>query len=770
FVFLLPRCPSSYRAHTLTHGLTHGVPQSRRLSRSVTGSTSRRSFHLGGGSRVSVSLTTRQATRVLDDSDNDITPRTLYQAEPGAPQPKASRLFLDETPAGTASDLTTTTGSFTAPIPRSFFGSSRISSQSTVESVNEEIEDKVYRRDVPIIPTAPYDAQGKRDNVKEKVTEETLDKLVDVFLSETDNISLLDIPSVCVSADDDGAEAIQERNNRVEMCKNRAGDEKYLERSMQTLNEVTKNKQVQSDSAVMVDESISATTWEIHDSFNGPEHHESPELAKITHPDASVDSSRGPERSMSASSSASAGSGAWSQKEMETFGNLNTEADLQQIMLSDKFQQRLAELERSILGNIFQSKMAAYRQLPILTDPDKVPEPGTNEQRDEDVMIPALDRLWAFSCELTRGRNVTCMACNKKDPDLLAVGYGGFDSGSHESGLICCWSPRSPTWPQHVFHCDSCVTSMDFSANIPSQLAVGMHDGSIAIYNINIQPDKTHVINSRACPNKHLHPVWQVKWTKQHLSLMEEKEEVLISVSADGRISKWFLNNNGFDCIDLMKLNREPHTKKVNHVKKHEGTVVNTVSQSVQIPALCLDFQPTSQQDSSIYLVGTWEGLIHKCSCSNNQQVLETYKKHYCPVNCIAWCPLNPDLFLSCSSDWTIQLWKQDRLTPLLGFTSTKTPVYSIRWSPKWATVFGAITEEQVEIWDLNSSILEPTIVLPSVPDVKMTSLHFSTETECVIIGDSDGEVTVYLLKNLSVGEGNQVDVLEGIIPAATSR
>lgn len=39
---------------------------------------------------------------------------------------------------------------------RSFFGSSRISSQSTVESVNEEIEDTVYKRDVPIIPTASY--------------------------------------------------------------------------------------------------------------------------------------------------------------------------------------------------------------------------------------------------------------------------------------------------------------------------------------------------------------------------------------------------------------------------------------------------------------------------------------------------------------------------------------------------------------------------------------------------------------------------------------
>lgn len=32
-------------------------------------------------------------------------------------------------------------------------------------------------------------------------------------------------------------------------------------------------------------------------------------------------------------------------------------------------------------------------------------------------------------------------------------------------------------------------------------------------------------------------------------------------------------------------------------------------------------------QDSCIYLVGTSEGLIHKCSLSNSQNVLETYQK-----------------------------------------------------------------------------------------------------------------------------------------------
>lgn len=40
--------------------------------------------------------------------------------------------------------------------------------------------------------------------------------------------------------------------------------------------------------------------------------------------------------------------------------------NLQMIMLSEKFQHLLLVMERSILGNTFQPKLAAYRQLPIL--------------------------------------------------------------------------------------------------------------------------------------------------------------------------------------------------------------------------------------------------------------------------------------------------------------------------------------------------------------------------------------------------------------------
>lgn len=52
---------------------------------------------------------------------------------------------------------------------------------------------------------------------------------------------------------------------------------------------------------------------------------------------------------------------------MEIFGNrVNDEPDPQRILLSESFKYSLSIMERNIVANIFQPKLAAYRQLPIL--------------------------------------------------------------------------------------------------------------------------------------------------------------------------------------------------------------------------------------------------------------------------------------------------------------------------------------------------------------------------------------------------------------------
>ena len=45
---------------------------------------------------------------------------------------------------------------------------------------------------------------------------------------------------------------------------------------------------------------------------------------------------------------------------------------------------------------------------------------------------------------MTRGRNVSAMAWNKSDADLIAVGYGQFEYSRQKGGLVCCWSLKNP--------------------------------------------------------------------------------------------------------------------------------------------------------------------------------------------------------------------------------------------------------------------------------------------------------------------------------------
>ncbi|XP_069018400.1 dynein axonemal intermediate chain 4-like [Embiotoca jacksoni] len=602
------------------------------------------------------------------------------------------------------------------------------------------------------------DVPKKTHDVKQRVTDRTLDEAGCILL-ETDAILLLDMPCTLIAEDAEDAEATRERNlHYVDLCKNRMGNEKYVERSMQTFNGVPKTKQIQSDKLIMVDKDTLASVRDMYESFCQQDETTERKKAEQAQLSMSAGKQKRKEKSMSSFTGSTV-----SSLDMEMLGiSLSAEPDFQEILLLESFKNSLLVTERSLVANMFQPKLAAYRELPVLEDPDSTAKPDFEEQSEEDKessLTPHLECLWVFSCELTKGYSVTCMTWNKENPDYLAVGYRDCDSG-----LICYWSLNNVTLPQRVFHCHDIVTSLDFSANKPDQLAVGMRDGTIAIYNVQFQGSAALLANNSNCTKKHVRPVWQITWTKQELrSVWEDRDEVLISVSADGRVTKWFFASfsNSLDCLDLMKLKRVKEQKKKTEWNKKKNVM------SKVTPVLCVDFHPT---DSGIYLVGTWEGSIHKCHYSNNQRVLETYQKHFCPVNHVEWSPFSPDVFLSCSSDWTVQLWKQDSSNPVLSFTSIKSDVYTATWSPKWPTVFGVINRQQVEIWDLNSSIVLPTIVHHTMPFVKLTCLLFAKGTDCILVGDTGGQVSVYKLNNLNVGEGNKVDSLDDIIQSAVAR
>ncbi|KAM4573894.1 dynein axonemal intermediate chain 4-like [Odontesthes bonariensis] len=649
----------------------------------------------------------QKTARVLDADGNDVTPLPLCPVEPGD-TPSKSSATLDDIFSGSQHSKSTLSSS--RLFCSSTTDSSPLVSLSSKKTLTKETKGILPDLHINLNLPTPCKVPVEGNAEKEQATEETLDEVADIVLSETDTITLLDIPGVWVSEDADDAQRIKKQSAQyAELCKNKMGNEEYVNRSAQTLGGASKTKEIQTTTSIVMDK-------------------------------------------------VSTGSAIGARLEIKTSGSaLEDGPDLEEIMLSESFKNSLSVMERNVLANIFQPKLAAYRQLSILKDPDSEVEPGIEEQCEEDEessFTPTVERLWAFVSELTKGCDITSMTWNKKNPDILAVGYG--DSGYQKPGFICCWSLKNPTWPERVFSCDSSVTSLDFSANDPVRLAVGMHDGSVAIYNTQIEDGRACIASSGDFAKEHMHPVQQVTWTKLGLTLSgEEREEVLFSVSADGRITKWQFCSGRLYHLDLMRQKKiQVDEKRIAGSKKTKDVL------SAMNPDLCVNFHPT---DSGIYLAGNWDGLIHKCSISFSDHFLETYTKHSGRVNDIEWSPFCPDLFLSCSSDFTIQLWTRHSFTPALSFTSIKSEVYTAQWSPNHCTVFAAMYRQQVEIWDLSSSIMHPTIVHHAAPGVKLTSLLFTTGSDCVLVGDSEGQVTVYKLKNLKSGAGDQVDLLDFI-------
>ncbi|XP_075037964.1 dynein axonemal intermediate chain 4 isoform X2 [Mixophyes fleayi] len=748
------------------------VTQSR-ANRSMQGASSRKSINIYGDGKIMEKYNVssgKQTVPVFDEDGNNVTPQPLFQAEPGAAPPKQSKLFSppDSTGVVTASDFFSTmsfqqTGinaSFLGPFSRSTFGGSSmsISSQET-ESLSDDVEESGYRRD------AVFDIHAKQDTIREQPKEEDLDKIINVYLTETETIWLLDMPAALVSTDSEEAELINVRNQTyTDLCKNRAGNDRYIDRMMQTFNGAPKSKEIQCDRIVHQDAGVLASVWDLYDSFNPPESppvKEAAETTSISERSESVASSRSnmSRRTMSTTS-----------MDRDVFSSTitdidklplvriqdETEPDAEEILKSEKFQQDLFIMERVVVENIYQPKLAAYRQLPVIIDPDA----ADDTELLTSLTSPSLNRLWSFVCDITKGRNVSSTSWNRKNPDLLAVGYGQFGFKEQKGGLACCWSLKNTTWPERIFHCESGVTALDFSMSSPDLLAVGMYNGTVAIYNVQ-NNDSVPMLDSSDNPNKHTCPVWQLKWVEQdHGSLGEDKGEILVSISADGRITRWRIRK-GLDCNDLMRLKRTGSDRFKESTGDKEKKGVAFISR--QAPGMCFDFLPT---DSNVYLAGTEEGHIHKCSCSYNEQFLDTYRAHKGPVYKLAWSPFSPDVFLSCSADWCIHLWRQDILKPILTFSATTNAVHDIMWSPTLPLVFGAVNENRIEIWDLSVSTLDPIIVSSANPAVKLTTLLFAHNTNCVLIGDSDGQVSVYALRNVSSLDASQVNALYDLIGA----
>jgi dynein intermediate chain 1 len=283
--------------------------------------------------------------------------------------------------------------------------------------------------------------------------------------------------------------------------------------------------------------------------------------------------------------------------------------------------------------------------------------------------------LWRFSTERTKRKQVTTLCWNPSYPDLFAVAYGSYDFMRQGSGIVCCFSLKNTSHPEYMFSTESGVMCLDFHPHFQSLLAVGCYDGTVMVFDVRNKINRP-IYSSSIRTGKHTDPVWQVHWQEEDLA----KELNFFSISSDGQVASWIMSKNELKMEPVMQL-------KLVSSARDDPEEVNL---SGLAGGCCFSF---NKHNEHLFIVGTEEGKIHKCSKAYSGQYLETYQGHHMAVYALKWNPFHPRVFISCSADWTVKIWDHNLPHPVLSF-DLGNAVGDVAWAPYSSTVFAAVTSD----------------------------------------------------------------------------
>ncbi|KAL1397518.1 hypothetical protein pipiens_002512 [Culex pipiens pipiens] len=262
-------------------------------------------------------------------------------------------------------------------------------------------------------------------------------------------------------------------------------------------------------------------------------------------------------------------------------------------------------IERMVNQNIYDEIAQDYRYWE---------DPSDEFREEEGTLLP----LWKFSYEKTKKMCVTDLCFNTLYYDLFAVCFGTLTT---ESGAMCC----------------------DIHPKYPYLIAIGLYDGNVIVYNLQVGT-KEPVYMSHGVNGKHSECVWELKWGPD----MQDGEINFFTVSGDGRVFNWVLMQNKLAITTIISLFLD-----IDQVGGPDGS-----SLKLKGCGMCMVFHPNNPE---IFLVGTEEGYIFKCSTAYSSKYLMTYYAHYLSVHRMDYNKFNSNIFASCSGDWRVKIWEDMR-------------------------------------------------------------------------------------------------------------
>lgn len=469
----------------------------------------------------------------------------------------------------------------------------------------------------------------------------------------------------------------------------------FSERASQTLNNTSKNKAVETDPAPRSTFAGSCSQWEIYDAYIK---HQGKQEAL---------SKKEPRKKLESSSFAM-------PKERPTERGPSHKRDTDSVWGSVAMQldpSVVSVLERMVVLNIVDDISQDYKFWEDPTD-------ATKEK--EGSLLP----LWKFVFEPARKRHVTALCWNPRYDDLFAAGFGSYDYTKQADGHVCLFSLKNPSFPVRHLPTSSGVMCLDFNREHPHLLAVGLYDGTVAVYNLNVRTTEPFSRSTVKC-GKHTDTVWQVRWQPDDLAGFSN----FCSISSDGRVTAWTLMRTELQHADVILLRPKEGATA--------ASVFNLSSGS------CIAFNPHAVH---MFLVGTEEGTLHKCSKAYTSKFLHSYSAHSMTVYAVEWNLFHSRVFATCGADWQLKIWDHTLLAPVFVY-DLGNAVGDMAWAPFSSTVFAAVTTDgRVHLFDISVDKYAPLCSQHVARKGKLTHLAFKPNDPVIIVGDDRGNITSFKL------------------------
>ncbi|XP_030761739.1 WD repeat-containing protein 78-like isoform X2 [Sitophilus oryzae] len=153
--------------------------------------------------------------------------------------------------------------------------------------------------------------------------------------------------------------------------------------------------------------------------------------------------------------------------------------------------------------------------------------------------------------------------------------------------------------------------------------------------------------------------------------------------------------------------------------------------------------------DPNIYLVGTNEGVVHKCSTNYLNQHLDLFLTHDGPINELKYSPFTDKIYASCGDDWHLRIWAEGISEPLHELFVSMLSVQAMDWSPTHSTILATVYGKTILLWDFQRKVWKPQSETQSPSNSRNTIVQFTRSGRCLVVGDVEGNVHVFSLEDM---------------------